>query len=110
MNAKANVLLTAALATVLTTFSATSRAGDEPGSRECSPKMLRGLYLFRATGFVLPNGTLLPKAILESIRFNGDGSLVAETVTLTVAGQAPVRRSGTAGTYTVEANCTGTVT
>jgi hypothetical protein len=111
MNAKANVSLSAALAVILIASSAPSLAGDEQvPHRDCSIQMLRGLYLFKGSGFIQPNGTLVPKAIVESIRFNGDGTLVAETVTLTIAGQAPVRHTGTPGTYTVDAGCTGTVT
>jgi len=113
MTTKRKICLALALAASgMTLLGTTAQAGgDGPfGRRECRPEMLRGLYLFKGTGFNPVNGVAVPKAIIETIRFNGDGTLVAETVTLTVLGQSPVRREGTGGTYTVDANCTGTIT
>jgi len=34
--------------------------------------MLRGLYLFKDTGYNPVNGVAVPKAIIEPIRFNND--------------------------------------
>jgi hypothetical protein len=85
--------------------------GGELPRRECSVQMLRGLYLFKGSGFnpVNANGIAVPKAIIEPIRFNGDGTLVAESATVVVLGNAPSRSVGTPGTYTVNSDCTGTI-
>jgi hypothetical protein len=89
--------------------AALAQAGELP-RRECSVQMLHGLYLFKASGYNPVNGVAVPKAIIEPIRFNGDGTLVAESATVTILGQSPMRSAGTPGTYTVEPNCTGTIT
>ena len=43
----------------------------------CTVNTLRGLYVFSATGFIIPAApaSAQPKAIVEFIRFNGDGTL-----------------------------------
>jgi len=112
MNTKAKTGLALGLAAAsLALLSAPANAHDPGSKRECSVEMLRGVYLFKGSGFQPINGAAVPKAIIESIRFNGDGTLVAETVTVTFFGQSPPNRQGGAlGTYTVEPNCTGTVT
>lgn len=101
--------LLAVTAVAILGVPALAQAG-EPSRRECSVQMLRGLYLFKASGFNPVNGVAVPKAIIEPIRFNGDGTLVAESATVTVLGQSPARSAGSPGTYTIEANCTGTIT
>ena len=57
-------------------------ADDEKanGVRNCTVATLDGLYVFAASGFIIPaSGPAQPKAILEWIRFNGDGTVfVAE--------------------------------
>src|SRR3954447_13507382 len=111
MELKVKTAFGIATAAALMVTSLTSHADDSHGPhRECSTQMLRGLYLFTGAGFNLANGATVPKAIMETIRFNGDGTLFAETVTLTVLGQAPIRRQNTPGIYTLEPNCTGTIT
>ena len=112
MNKKAKIRIGLGLATLaMAILGAPASAHDLVPKRTCSVEMLRGLYLFKGTGFQPINGAAVPKALIESIRFNGDGTLVAETVTVTIFGQTPPNRTGGAlGTYTVEANCTGTIT
>ncbi len=101
--------LLAVTAAAILGVPALAQAGELP-RRECNVQMLRGLYLFKATGYNPVNGVAVPKAIIEPIRFNGDGTLVAESATVTVLGQSPSRSANTPGTYTVEADCTGTIT
>ena len=112
MNAKAKSgIFIMSMAAAMLLQSAPGQAHDQEGKRACDVSMLRGLYLFRASGFNFVSGAAVPKAIMESTRFNGDGTLVAETVTLTILGQTPpVRHQNTLGSYTLEANCTGTIT
>lgn len=70
--------------------------------RECTPALLNGLYVFTATGFSIPTspGPALPQAIVELIRFNGDGSASVPGVSLSLNGTIIVGPGGT-GTYTV---------
>lgn len=84
----------------------------------CSQGMLKGRYVFTGSGFTRapasPPGTpWAPKAILEVLQFNGDGTV--QTPALTAANpfgdtggivQPPV---GAPGQYTVNADCTGSV-
>jgi hypothetical protein len=79
----------------------------------CSVHTLRGSYVFAAHGWNIvgspPNTVALPKAIVEGIDFNGDGTLVVPFATASINGTIN-RSSGGLGTYTVEADCTGTLT
>ena len=85
---------------------------------DCPLSALHGLYVFSATGFVTPAGVAaVPKAIVELIRFNGDGTLTTPAVTLTLDSQPALSHSpGSSGTYTVidlvppDAACLGTLT
>ena len=51
-----------------------ARAG---GGRDngCTLRTLRGTYVFSASGFNIVAGVAQPKAIVEVIVFNGDGTL-----------------------------------
>ena len=88
-------------------ISGNARAGDE--MQVCGPQTLRGSYTFDAHGFNIVSGVAVPKAILEGIDFNGDGTLVSPFVTLSINGII-IHGGGTTGTYTVAEDCTGTVT
>lgn len=75
----------------------------------CRLESLAGLYVFSATGYAIDaTGVAHPKAIVELIRFNGDGTLSSPASTRSING-AIASSAGTPGTYTVEANCTGTL-
>jgi hypothetical protein len=82
---------------------------DNRVQTSCSAQTLRGSYLFATHGYNIINGVAVPKAILEGIDFNGDGTLVAAFVTVSINGTI-IRASGTLGTYTVQADCRGTLT
>jgi hypothetical protein len=75
----------------------------------CSAQTLRGSYLFATHGFNIVGGVAVPKAIVEGIDFNGDGTLVATFATVSINGTI-IRASGTLGTYTVQPSCQGTLT
>jgi hypothetical protein len=78
-----------------------------------------GLYVFTASGFTrIPNsppGTpWVPKAILEVLHFNGDGTLSTPVVTVANpfgdSGDILQPPSGGApGTYSIDDNCSGAV-
>jgi len=84
----------------------------------CGPEMLKGRYVFTATGFTRPPtstpGTAwTPKAILETLVFNGDGSLT--TPGLVAAnpfgdlGNILQPPAGAPGAYIVNEDCSGRI-
>jgi hypothetical protein len=85
----------------------------EPGYAEdgptCTLKTLNGVYVFTATGWnITPSGPI-PKAIVEVIDFNGDGTLTVPAATVSINGVISGGGGGS-GTYTVDEDCTGTIT
>ena len=88
----------------------TSRtAGAAADAQICSVGMLKGLYLVTFDGYANLGGNhLVPKAIMEGKRMNGDGTWVDEFATVNIGGTF-IDATGAAGTYTVAADCTGTV-
>lgn len=75
----------------------------------CSLRTLRGTYVFSASGFNIVAGVAQPKAIVEVIRFNGDGTLSVPAATVSLNGVIIRSLPGGFGTYTIEDDCTGTV-
>jgi hypothetical protein len=75
----------------------------------CSVQTLDGTYVFATHGWNIVNGAAAPKAIVEEITFNGDGTLTSPFATVSINGTI-LHFSGGAGTYTVNSNCTGTLT
>ena len=80
----------------------------------CSVATLHGLYAFSATGFTMqPSGPVQPKAIVELIRFHGDGTLGVPAATRSVNGVIAQVPPGGTGTYSVDnlvppdGGCTG---
>ena len=76
----------------------------------CSLRTLRGTYVFSASGFNIVAGVAQPKAIVEVIHFNGDGTLSVPAATLSANGVIIRSLPGGLGTYTIEDDCTGTIT
>src|ERR1700736_1714847 len=81
----------------------------EDGKKECAPDTLDGLYIFSAAGFNIVAGAAQPKAIVELIRFNGDGTLTVPAATHSINGVVAQSLPGGTGTYTVDVGCTGTL-
>ena len=79
-------------------------------SEECSAKTIRGVYLFHAAGFSIVNGPAQPKAIIETLVFDGDSNVSTPAVSLSVNGKIVQPPQGAPGMYTVDADCTGTLT
>jgi len=102
----------------LTAFAAAMCGGAAAqGTARCEAEMLKGRYVFTAAGFTrAPNSTpgaaWGPKAILEVLTFNGDGSLTTPAVTVanpfgdTGAILSP---PGAPGAYIVNEDCTGRI-
>jgi hypothetical protein len=96
-------------AAIALAVSGVARANDdEEDGKPCSNATLHGLYVFSASGFNIVAGVAQPKALVELIRFDGDGILTAPKVTVSINGTI-VRSSGTLATYTVGPDCTGTL-
>ena len=88
-------------------------------TKQCQVGILKGQYVFAASGFTRPPGSLpgtpwVPKAIVEVLQFNGDGTL--STPVLAVANPfgdlgnvlAPPA-GGAPGSYSIDDDCSGTV-
>src|SRR5258705_437440 len=89
----------------------------EPGYGEekdqaptCTLATLTGSYVFAATGYNIVSSVPQPKAIGESIDFDGDGTLTS-LATVSVNGVLlGASFHGGSGSYTINENCTGTIT
>lgn len=84
-------------------------SGVALADNDCTLRSLRGSYYFAARGFNIVAGVAQPKAIVEVINFNGDGTLTVPAATRSVNGAIARTPPGGGGTYTVESDCTGTI-
>jgi hypothetical protein len=87
-------------------------AAANDDAKECSAATLSGSYVFDASGWSAATGVWLPKAIVEAIRFNGDGTLsvLAATVANLLGNGLVIQvPPGGTGTYVLDAGCTGTL-
>jgi hypothetical protein len=75
----------------------------------CSVQTLNGLYLWTFDGYQNVGGNLLPKAVMQGTRFNGDGTTFNAFGTVNIGGFIIIDATGGVGTYTVAADCTGTI-
>ena len=94
-------------ATMAPGTSATARAAAD--ARVCSVGMLKGLYLWTFDGYANLGATLVPKAVMQGLRFNGDGTTFNPFGTVNIGGTIIIDATGGVGTYTVAADCTGTL-
>ena len=105
-------LVVALLPMVLT---GTAMANDN--GHRCNVGLVDGLYVFTASGFSTPVGAAaVPKAIIEVIRFQGDGTVTTPYSTVSFNGNVTTSAPAGNGTYTItaldppEGVCTGTLT
>jgi hypothetical protein len=94
-------------ATMAPGTSATAR--PEPDPHGCNAGMLRGLYLWTFDGYENFGGNFVPKAVMQGLRFNGDGTTYNPFGTVNIGGTIIIDATGGVGTYTVAADCTGTL-
>ena len=87
---------------------ATARAAAD-GGRVCSVGMLKGLYLWTFDAYENFNGNFVPVAVMQGLRFNGDGTTFNTFGTVNIGGTIIIDATGFSGTYTVAADCTGTL-
>jgi hypothetical protein len=104
-------LFVCALAILVATMTlgtpATARAATD--GRVCSVGMLKGLYLWTFDGYQNFGGNFVPKAVMQGLRFNGDGTTFNPFGTVNIGGTVIIDATGGVGTYTVAADCTGTL-
>jgi hypothetical protein len=95
--------------TIAGTLSSVAWADNEGQGRKCDSTTLKGSYVFSASGFNIVAGVAQPKTIVELIDFHGNGALTVSGGTLSNNGSIiPIAPNG-AGNYTVDPDCTGTV-
>ena len=103
-------LFACALASLVATMalgtSATAR--PQPNPPGCNAGMLTGLYLWTFDGYQYFGGNPVPKALMIGIQFNGNGTFTIPFSTVNIGGNA-FEANGGVGTYTVAADCTGTL-
>jgi hypothetical protein len=85
-------------------------AGGKDHVTECTPATLTGTYVFTATGYTITPSGPEPKAILEVIDFDGEGTLTVPALSRSLNGVILPNTVGSDGEYTVNENCTGTIT
>ncbi len=87
-------------------------------TKKCKDDILKGQYVFTASGFTRPPASgpgtpWVPKAILEVLHFNGDGTLSTPRVTVANpfgdTGNILQPGSGADGSYSINGDCSGTV-
>ena len=84
-------------------------AGAAADGQVWSVHMLRGLYLWTFDGYANLGGNLVPKAVMQGTRFNGEGTTINAFGTVNIGGTIIIDATGGVGTYTVAADCTGTL-
>jgi hypothetical protein len=89
-------------------MAAPSVAAQDKPAPECSVATLTGLYIFEATGYVITPTDHLPKAVVEFLNMNGDGTLTS-VATADVNGNVINHQGHGTGSYSVNADCTGTL-
>jgi hypothetical protein len=96
------VWLAAAVLVATMTWGVSGVALAEHHGHECTVATLDGLYVFAATGYIIPaDGPAQPKAIVEFIQFNGDGTLDVPGATRSLNGVVAQIPPGGTGSYTV---------
>ena len=71
--------------------------------------MLRGSISWTFDGYQNLGGNLVPVAVMQGLRFNGDGTTLNTFGTVNIGGTIIFDVTGAVGTYTVNADCTGTL-
>ena len=98
------VCLAAAMA-----LGTSATAGPAADAQGCSVGMLRGSYIWTFDAYSDLGGTLVPTTVMQGLRFNGDGTTLNTFGTVNIGGTIIIDATGGVGTYTVAADCTGTL-
>ena len=89
--------------------AATTGQAPDNGHAFCNVHTLRSLYLLTFDGYANFGDSLVPKTVLQGTRFNGDGTTINDFGTVNIGGTTIIDATGGVGTYTVAADCTGTL-
>jgi hypothetical protein len=81
-------------------------AGESAGG--CTLATLRGLYMFAQSGYVTISGSLVPQGVTGKAVFYGNGKFDS-LATISIGGTI-IPDDAAPGTYTLNSDCTGTVT
>jgi hypothetical protein len=81
-------------------------AGESVGG--CTLATLRGLYMFAQSGYVTISGSLVPQGVTGKAVFYGNGKFDS-LATISIGGTI-IPDDAAPGTYTLNSDCTGTVT
>jgi hypothetical protein len=104
------LLFTCALVSLIAmAFGTSEPAQAQTPPPTCGVQTLHGSYIFATHGWNVANGAAVPKAIVEGIHFNGDGTLSSPFATVSING-AILHFGAGSGSYTVDPDCTGTLT
>jgi hypothetical protein len=97
------VIAAITLVGLMATQPALAHVEQEP---PCTLATLNGLYIFDATGYIITPVGSVPKAVVQFLYFNGDGTLTT-IGTANVGGNVVASDLHLSGTYTVNEDCTG---
>lgn len=98
------------IAILITLGSITLQQGyAQANPTACTLATLHGRYVFDATGYNIVNGSAVPKTVVDFLTFSGDGSLTS-IATAVVGGTIIANDAPGTGSYTVNDDCTGTLT
>jgi hypothetical protein len=81
---------------------------DKPA--ECTADTIRGEYIFNASGYRIVGGVPQPAAYIFIMIFDGLGNMTTPAVSLSRNGDIFSLPQGNPGNYTVDADCSGTLT
>jgi hypothetical protein len=81
-------------------------AGESEGG--CTLATLRGLYMFAQSGYVTISGSLVPQGVTGKAVFYGNGKFDS-LATISIGGTI-IPDDAAPGTYTLNSDCTGSVT
>jgi hypothetical protein len=106
-----SLLFACALVSLVTAMAPSTSATAQSAldARGCSVGMLRGSYIWTFDGYTRLGGNLLPKAVMQGLQFNGDGTTYNTFGTVNIGGTIIIDATGGVGIYTVAADCTGTL-
>jgi hypothetical protein len=94
---------------ILLVIALTASPAVTARERECTNSTIKGDYAFTIHGQILtPGGPLLVNGIAKTT-FDGDGGLT-QVSAVAINGHIPLIWSPSTGSYTVNSDCTGTMT
>jgi hypothetical protein len=103
------VVIAATFAGLISSVAWADNNGQGQGP-QCDETTLRGSYVLTARGYNIVGGVAQPKAIVELIDFDGEGTVSVPGGTVSVNGVVTQIAPNGFGTYTLGSDCNGTLT